>query len=545
MKDNVNIQDKRSERITFGIIVAAVIFLLIYCVISAEAFSADSYSYHEISKTVFSDFGKINTVRQYAVQTDRNISYPYLYPALIAFVNAIFHMGVYGGVFVNVLASAVSCYLIWAISKKHFGTVIPAAITSVLLICNFYYLDEVKSARAVPTALLCSLVILYFLLKLPGAKWYDILFAGIFAGGALVISFDTVIIAVCSFIAVVIFSKGVRRLTYPLLFIAGALVFTMPWIIYSEVNFDTFWITGGSGAVWLVNNSSAARYYTNGYTPQTLFNSTGAYFASLFGGKLKSVVKAFIKCTVCSGAFFYVIWLIVNTVRSKRIMKKTPDTDESKKLKIAFAAVAVTYIIRTVRFVMLGYGAGRFQIETWLMVVFFLTAFVARKLQYTSLTDKISTSVLAVCMTTLVMVQVGLAPVLRNIPVIGRLVPKYELDVVAEETGGAIEDYKNIEIAVTEDKKEPRVLFFGSCPQKFGDLTGITTFIAPSTEPNDKNALTDVIDSYIKPDYIVVDMDSVFLTEDETAALVERYGLIVVSAEENMIYKVMDNSHFE
>ncbi|MBQ7499985.1 MAG: glycosyltransferase family 39 protein [Clostridia bacterium] len=546
MNNNNIDQTRRSERISFGIIVAAMIFLLVYCVISANDFSADSYGYHEVSKTIFKDFGRINTIRQYSVQTEYNISYPYLFPALIAIVNAIFHMGIFGGVFVNVIVSAVTSYVIWAISKKHFGTVIPAAVTSVLLLCNFYYLDEVKSARAVPTSLLCSLVIMYFLLKLPNdAKWSDILFAGIFAGSAVVISFDTVIVVFCAFVSVIIFSKGKNRLIYPLIYLGGMLVFTLPWIIYSITRFNTFWITAGPGVEWLVDSSRATRYYSPGYEPATLFNSPSKYFSALFGAKFKSVAKAFIKCTLCTGALFYVIWLIVNTLRSKKIMKKTPNTSESDKLKTAFAVVAVTYIIRTARYIMVGYGAGRFQIETWLMVVFFLTAFISRKLQYTSLTDKIATSALTIVMTVLVMVQVGFAPIWRNVPVLGRFVPKFELDVVEEETGEVVRDYKNIEIAVTEDKKDPRVLFFGSCPQEFGDMTGISTFVAPAVEPDDRGALVGIIDSYIKPDYIVVGMDSVYLSDEDTEKLVERYGLITVSAEENMIYKVMDDSHFK
>ena len=111
IKENRGMRSDSLAALIIGLL--AIMYVLIVCVLSAEVFSPDSYSYYEISKNIFTDFGKVNTIRQYVIWTGYDVSFPYLYPAAIGAVNALCGFGVYAGEFINavicVCMEVVSC----------------------------------------------------------------------------------------------------------------------------------------------------------------------------------------------------------------------------------------------------------------------------------------------------------------------------------------------------------------------------------------------------------------------------------------------------
>ncbi len=73
----------------------------LYCWQNMGCFSPDSHSYYEISQTFTGNFGFVDTIRQYVIRTDYNISFPYFYPLCLFFVNGITKLGRYAGVLFN------------------------------------------------------------------------------------------------------------------------------------------------------------------------------------------------------------------------------------------------------------------------------------------------------------------------------------------------------------------------------------------------------------------------------------------------------------
>ena len=100
-----------------------------------------------------------------------------------------------------------------------------------------------------------------------------------------------------------------------------------------------------------------------------------------------------------------------------------------------------------------------------------------------------------------------------------------------------------IESVVTAENENPRVFFSAvneGDPFSFGAYTGIKTFTPPWTKSNDPQALIEITDNYIMPDYVVCKAENI--RED----FVSRYGLTPVHTTSGKltIYKVTDKSTF-
>lgn len=76
-------------------------FACVYFWCHCGAFSPDSYSYYEIAKTFPVDYGEVNTTRQYVIDTELGISFPYFYPLLLWMTDILLGYGIHTGVFLN------------------------------------------------------------------------------------------------------------------------------------------------------------------------------------------------------------------------------------------------------------------------------------------------------------------------------------------------------------------------------------------------------------------------------------------------------------
>ena len=66
-------------------------------------FIVDSWSYLELSKTVFTDFYRFNTLRQFENSSPYSNSFPPLWPVLLALVRPVVDLGIYTGYLLNCL----------------------------------------------------------------------------------------------------------------------------------------------------------------------------------------------------------------------------------------------------------------------------------------------------------------------------------------------------------------------------------------------------------------------------------------------------------
>lgn len=258
----------------------AVAALFLYCVVNYALFSPDSYSFYEMSKTVFSDFGRVSTIRQYVLFTDYGISFPYFYPLLIAVTNFLTGFGMYSGVIVNLAAAIATLFFLLRLSKRLSGSYLPGSLVAVMIFLNSYYMQELLAARAVPLAIVCLLIIADRLVKMPACTKIDYLIAGIAAGAGMVIRFDFMVCAGFAGLLILLFSKR-QRILKAFLYGLGALICMSPWLLYSILRFGKLWISDNGGTFLLTRPYIPQRFFLPSETVPDLFSNPSLWLEGL------------------------------------------------------------------------------------------------------------------------------------------------------------------------------------------------------------------------------------------------------------------------
>lgn len=245
-------------------------FLLIYSLVTLPGFwySPDSFTYYELSKTFFGDnsFFVPNTYRSY-LSLEHSASFPPLYPFLIAVLNLIFGDSYLNSAYYNLVIMSLSYLLLIKILNRYSTNSFIIAIFAFSILMYWEYLGEVISGRSIPLALLLVLLSLYF---------YKINnnLAVFFIGLSCLVRFDLLAFAT---LLVLFLSIKERKLHFILIFIFSL----SPWVAYSLINFDIFWVSDNS---WIATSAiySHVTFFPAG-THYTIFNYPDYWFNRVLG----------------------------------------------------------------------------------------------------------------------------------------------------------------------------------------------------------------------------------------------------------------------
>ncbi|MEX1376229.1 MAG: hypothetical protein AB1Z23_02035 [Eubacteriales bacterium] len=535
--------EKGMKRTCIYILAAAIALVIWFCIFPASCFTADSYSYYEMSKNIFSDFGKINTHRQYVMPSDYGISFPYLYPAMIAILNFFTGLGIYNGVLINIAAAIGSIYILASFSNKALNNYIAGTVTSLLLVCNPHYLFEVFAARAIPAAIFCSLIVLNLLYNINEVSPKKLFIAGLAAGAAIVIRFDALVIAGCSGIIVFLFSKE-KRISNLIYFGLGIMIFAMPWALYSLVHFHKPWISDNGGNLLLVNTQIPHRYLSDNFVSPNLINSPQLWVEALVTRKLKTIIKSLFYSIINSGGFYIFIWFLINAALTKFKGIKKYFTNNKYYFIVSLILIGI-FALKTLSYIMVGYGDSRYHVETILFSSFLFIGYISSMQRDESTKIFTTRKILLIILSVLMISHVVLSPLIRLAPIYGNSVCPYDLKksvynpIVEQEIVYMPKIVGEISEVVKEEKEEPRVLFLsGNISFIFGAYTGITTFVEPVIYENaDEDAIYDFINTIAKPDYILMDREYDYIN---LAYQLEYIG----EANKLTIYKVHDKSAY-
>ena len=143
--------------IVLGWILAACAVLIIWLAhysIYTEQFTPDSWYVFQLSKSVFYDFFRTNSYRNYMIDTPYSRSFPPLFPILIATVNSTFDAGIFAGIYLNI---AIVCLMLAGLlqySKRITNSRITGFIVFLCVMSSAPFIDEFQSARLIPLSLL-------------------------------------------------------------------------------------------------------------------------------------------------------------------------------------------------------------------------------------------------------------------------------------------------------------------------------------------------------------------------------------------------------
>lgn len=535
-----------SKKVCVTVVMLCMMFAVEYSLYTYDLFSPDSFSYYDISKTIFSDFYHVSTQRQYVYDTDLGISFPYLYPLFMAIFNAFTGLEIYSGTVFNIIIACFSCYLLYKISTKHFGNPFVGTVAAVFLMTNKPYLTEMRVARSVPLAVFCILILAYFILDLPKISFKSCLLAGLGAGGAMVCRFDALVAAGMCGLALLIFAKKGTKIKCCIFYAAGILILTLPWILFSLINFGSIFISDNSGTIFMPTPLIPQKYYSTGYVPTTMFNNFDYWYKMLFDYKLKYVWEyGLSKCLSATSLYVLLLFDVSIVLGFTRGLKFKEYVKSNKKTLIAAGFAILTYLAKTFAIVIVGFCDDRYHSETWLMVIMFLTAVFVSIVTFSTGADKshktnrkkakLGTSFLSAAVTLVAVITIVCT--VNEYEMLKTYTPyiMYEGYLTTPAEPAAIKQ------AVTAKKADPIVFYSGTQGNPFsvGAYTGIKTYTPPKVQANDTAAVFEITDNYIHPDYVVCTPDE--MKQD----FIDRYGLVPVSKYGDLnIYEVTNKTTF-
>jgi len=245
---------------------AALVTVVIFLAgIYAPYFIVDSWSYLEISKTVFTDFYRFNTLRQFENLSPYSNTFPPLWPVLLAVARHVVDLGIYTGYLLNCFI----CIGLLAALMRLLSTIgLPSWVGAAcyLGLLGFApFLQDALGAKTMAlsvTLLVCSLAILFG----QSIATYRVALAGFLMGLGCLNRFDALPVASVIGLAFAfrIYRQGLGRWRTIAVFavycmVLGAIL--SPWVVYGERRFGQAFPSDNTRQVVRARRGNVLDYY--------------------------------------------------------------------------------------------------------------------------------------------------------------------------------------------------------------------------------------------------------------------------------------------
>lgn len=361
----VHLRHRSLDGITLGMHLLLCWFAC-YCVLSNLCISPDSYSYYEMAKTIFTDFGRVSAIRQYVAFTDYGISFPYFYPLLLAVVDLLTGLGMYSGILLNCVISAAAALLFLPLSRQICSARWPGLVAAIALLTNRKYLSEVLSGRAIPVAVLCVVVVLLLLTRADRWSLRSLLLTGLMTGISMATRFDNLTVVGFVGLCVLLFS-GRERFWKAVCYGVGALLPLLPWVWYSLSHFGIPWISDNGGTLTMVTITTPQRFFIPGEVPATLFTTPQEWFSSLLS-RSKTVLLLLLLMFVATQFLLPGALLLLNSLKNRLTSHRDPASPRFNRW-VPFL-ILIFYSLKTLAYCLVGYETARYHAETVVLVIF-------------------------------------------------------------------------------------------------------------------------------------------------------------------------------
>ena len=275
--------------LALGFLLILVFYGLTGYLLDVSRFSPDSWSYYELAGTVFEgEFYSFNTWRSYFTET-HSASFPLGYPVAVALVQQIVGSSPLAAVWLNIFLAALTWVIGILVAMRLGVPAFAALVLSTALVLWPPYLEEVFAGRSIPLA------VIWTMLALAAHQGNRPWLGGVLLGMAVLTRFDYLVIALLFIAGMALLDNENRRQLGWWLF--GLLLGMLPWVTYSWLHFERFWISDNS---W-VALSAASAYVTDfpARASVTIFDSPDIWLARVFGNvrplywSLKEAVLSF------------------------------------------------------------------------------------------------------------------------------------------------------------------------------------------------------------------------------------------------------------
>jgi hypothetical protein len=229
-------------------------------------FQPDSWTYLELSGSIFTDFYRYNTVRQFEDDSGYSSSHPPLWPVLIALARKAADLGIYTAFFLNIPVSLGQLAVLMSLFKKFgFECWVGAACYLCVLAFPGYY-GDVVSGLPIPLSLLFMTTTVLLLVP-QSATLASVALAGALMGLNCLTRFDA-LFAAC-LLGVAFAARGWQASRSPLrgaaalaLYFVALLLVLSPWISYGMKHFGKPFASDSTRVALMAHGDlGAANYY--------------------------------------------------------------------------------------------------------------------------------------------------------------------------------------------------------------------------------------------------------------------------------------------
>ena len=294
----------------------AVTVLVFAAGVYAPNFIVDSWSYVELSKTVFHDFFRFSTLRQFESTSPYSNSFPPLWPVLLALAGKVLNLGIFNGYLLNLLI----CIALLAVLMRLFRNIgFPGWLGAVcyLAILGFTpFLGDALAAKshALSLALLTGTLAILFGARLTHAR---VALAGMLMGLGCLTRFDAMPTA--CFLGLLFAARTAtpdepwrrRAITAAVYFAAFAVVLS-PWVAYGMKHFGKPFPSDNVRQATRAVGGNVLDYFEKP-PPSDLARNPRKWIAGLISVKARKVASSFVRTSAASAlpvllVFVLAVW---------------------------------------------------------------------------------------------------------------------------------------------------------------------------------------------------------------------------------------------
>jgi hypothetical protein len=344
----------------------------------------DTWQMLDLSRNIFTDFYRMDMIRQNVYNTQYATCFPPLFPFLIAVANFIINKGVFAALFINTLVIYATIYMFVLISKKY-GNTFLGILLSIVLIVNKHYRKAFLGGNSIPLSVLLFTGIVYILIsrKEINVKTSGIL--GFLAGVGCLNRFDFIpiagVIGIC-----IMFIRKKMKIKNSLVFFGVVLLCLSPWIVYSYIHFNSVFITDNGRRLINIPDTGISTFFTSDSPAPTIFTNFRQWLAASY--QRWKVVLISLRGTVSITITFF---LIISSIMIKKKIKLNlknvlrAATNENNRI-IIFVSLAV--LAQTATIILTGYNDRRYHIILGLWISGLSFVIIIKLLKETFFTNK-------------------------------------------------------------------------------------------------------------------------------------------------------------
>ena len=469
----------------FDMLCVATVGVLVTAWLGTSQFSHDSWSYFELSKTIFSDFYRVNTFRQYQTVSSYGTSFPPLFPFLLAVARAVCDLGIYTAVLLNATICVATLFAIKGLIN-HIG--LSAWVGNVLflmLLTRDQYVNEMMSGRSIPLALLILVLLLRVYFSLSTRTLGRAALLGLLAGLSMLTRFDFLASGLVLGLVIAWYARKQSLLVKPVYLVVLAITVS-PWVVYSLSYFSKPFVSDNSRTAMLVPKSFVTDYYPEGEQLEFAWDAPMSWAYNVAVERFPRPIYACIKAVVTDTSLLILVGVLVGV----SLLGHSSSPTLSSKRRIGdcnvglgqWGGMALVLAAQVLAFGLTGYNDARYSLSLQFFLALALTHAIGRRVDLQLSLEQWSKqyrrflSVLCVSITVLLAVRAGPLLNWRTKLAVANL---QQLQVLDQDNLSP-RAYADVIREIHSSDKEPRILVVsGTDPFRFGALTGCTTFIKP------------------------------------------------------------------